>query len=401
MSSIFVLLPASPATAQTEFEYLVADGRSMTAHASAAAPLLPQPAGAGSEVVAIAPASALSWHRVDLPQGTGPRSPRLRAVLEGLLEERLLDDPETLHFALEPAPAAGQPAWVAVCDRAWLRSALQVLEAAGRPASRVVPEFAPEGEPTLHAVGDPEQPWLVRTGEDGVVHLPLAAASLALMPPLPDTAPVYSEPAVAQLAEQLLQHTPQLQPPFQRLLAAAQTRWDLAQFEFASSGRARAMKKLSTGWADLLHAPQWRPARWAAVLLLAVQLVGLNAWAWKETSSLAAKRQASRDILTQTFPSVRAVVDAPVQMERETAALRQRTGASSSRDLEAMLGALAAAAPPGRALTSIDYNGTELRVRGLAGSDAEAQPIAQSLRARGYTASLQGDTLVVRQEGQP
>src|SRR4051812_42786250 len=103
MSSIFVLLPTRQVTASSEFEYLVSpDGRSMAAHASAPAALLPPPAGAGSEVVAIAPAAALSWHRVELPKGTGPRSPRLRAVLEGLLEDRLLDEPDQLHFALEP-----------------------------------------------------------------------------------------------------------------------------------------------------------------------------------------------------------------------------------------------------------------------------------------------------------
>jgi general secretion pathway protein L len=230
--------------------------------------------------------------------------------------------------------------------------------------------------------------------------LPLAATSLAMLPTLPESTPVFSEPAVAALAEQLLQHAPRLQPAPQRLLAAAQTRWDLAQLEFASSGRARAMKKLSTGWADLLRAPQWRPARWAAALLVAVQLVGLNAWAWKERSSLAAKKDASRAILTQAFPNVRVVVDPPVQMEREVAALRQRTGAASGSDLEAMLGALAAVAPAGRTLTSIEYSGTELRVRGLAANEAQAQPVVQSLRARGYAATVQGEVLVVRPEAQ-
>ena len=128
MSSLYLLLPTQPATAQTEFEYvLTPDGRAAGRHASAQAALLPLPAGAGSELVAIAPASALSWHQVELPKGTNARSPRLRAVLEGLLEDKLLDEPEALHFALAPnAPATG-PVWVAVCDRAWLRAGLQVL----------------------------------------------------------------------------------------------------------------------------------------------------------------------------------------------------------------------------------------------------------------------------------
>jgi general secretion pathway protein L len=279
---------------------------------------------------------------------------------------------------------------------------LQALEAAGRPVSRVVPEFAPEGDPILYALGEEDAAQLAFAGRQGVLLVPLSAASLTLLPPdLPDSTPVIAEPAVAALAEELLQQAPRLQSPAERLLTSAQTAWDLAQFEFTSSGRARAFKKLSRSWADLLRAPQWRPARWAVAVLVAVQLLGLNVWAWKERSSLAAKREAGSALLTQTFPNVRAVVDAPQQMEREVASLRQVTGGVSGRDLEAMLGALATAVPPGRSATGLEYTGTELRVRGLATSDAQAQPLLSALRGRGYTGSLQGDALVVRQEGQP
>ncbi len=101
--------------------------------------------------------------------------------------------------------------------------------------------------------------------------LPLASQALPLLPPLPEGVPCVAEPAVAALAEQVLQRQPGLQQAPQRWLQAAQSPWDLAQFEFSSSGRARALKKLGTAWADLLAAPQWRPARWGAVLLVARQ----------------------------------------------------------------------------------------------------------------------------------
>jgi len=401
MSSLYLLLPTQPATAQTEFDYvLTPDGRAVGRHASAPAALLPQPTGAGSEVVVIVPIAALSWHQVDLPKGTTARSPRLRAVLEGLLEDKLLDDPGTLHFALQPSPPVGTGAWVAVCDRAWLRTALQVLEGAGCPVGRVVPEFAPEGETTLFAVGEAENARLVCAGRDGVLLLPLAATSLALLPSLPDDTPVIAEPAVAAQAEQLLR-VPALMQPSERRLQAGRTTWDLAQGEFANSSRTRAFKKFSTGWGDLLRGPQWRPARWGAVLLVLVQLIGLNAWAWKERSALAAKRDGARGILSQTFPSVRVIVDAPLQMEREVAALRQAAGGTSGRDLETMLGALANAVPPGRSATALEYTGGELRIRGLAGGAADAQPLQASLRSQGYAATVQGDLLVVRPETAP
>jgi general secretion pathway protein L len=401
MSSLYLLLPSTTATPQTEFAFVVSpDGRSVVRHGSAAAALLPPVTGAGAEVVAVAPVAALSWHRVELPKGVTARSPRLRPVLEGLLEDRLLDEPEELHFALEPRPAAEGAAWVAVCNRVWLRSALQVLEAAGRPVSRVVPEFAPEGAPALAVQGEAEHPQLVCAWTDGVITLPLAHASLPLLPALPENTPLVAEPAVAAAAEQVLGHSPRLQPAHLRVLASAQTAWDLGQGEFASSSRTRAFKKLSTGWGHVLRAPQWRPARWAAAAIVVVQLVGLNAWAWRERSTLAAKRDAARSILTQTFPNVRAVVDAPVQMDREVAALRQVTGGVSPRDLESMLGALAAVAP-GRSATAVEYTGNELRVRGITSSADQAQAVAQSLRPRGYTAAQEGDVLVVRQGVQP
>ena len=402
MSSLIFLLPNASVAAATEFAYLVTpDGRSIGDHASAPAALLPRPSGAGGEVVAIAPLSALSWHQVELPKGVTAASPRLRAVLEGLLEDRLLDEPETLHFALQPNAKAGTPVWVAVCARQWLRDAVQVLEAAGRPISRIVPEFAPDGPAALHAVGEPETATLVLTGNDGVLTVPLAAQGLAIVPSLPEDARRVAEPAVAALAEQLLQHPVQLQQATQRWLQAAQSGWDLAQSEFASSNRARAAKRLAALWGDVLRAPHWRPARWGAIVLVVANLLGLNAWAWKERSSLDAKRESVRRVLTTTFPQVKVVVDAPLQMEKEVALLRQTAGATSGRDLEAMLGELAAVAPAQARLTSIEYTGGELRVKGLASSPPDAAALGESLRSRGYAAELRGETLVLTPRDAP
>ena len=123
MSALLVLLPPQPVTASTEFEYAVSrDGSTVDSHGAAQAALLPAAARAGAEVVALVPATMLSWHRVELPKGTSARSPRLRAVLEGLLEDRLLDEPEGLHFAIQPNARGAGPLWVATCDRAWLTS---------------------------------------------------------------------------------------------------------------------------------------------------------------------------------------------------------------------------------------------------------------------------------------
>ncbi len=396
MRTLIVTLPP-PGEAANEYAYVLSpDGLQVGSAASAAAALLPLPTGAGAEVVAVVPARALSWHQVDLPKGTSAASPRLRAVLEGLLEDRLLDEPGDLHFALQPQAKPGAPAWVAACDRAWLRTAVQALETAQRPVSRIVPELWP-GEPAaLYVTGEPGRATMILADDSGVVIWPVAGELHAGVPALPDTVAVVAEPAVAGVAEQALQRPVMLQQAPQRHLLAAQSPWDLAQFDLASSGRSRAFKKFSTGWAGLLRSPQWRAARWGLVALLLANLVGLNAWAWMERSALKSKREQIRTALTGTFPAVRVVVDAPVQMEREVAALRQATGAASGRDLESMLAALAAAAPPGLAPTSIEFTGNELRLKG-AGAAPAAQQAGPSLQAFGYRTSSEGDTLVVRQ----
>ena len=399
MSSLLVSLPLEPATNATEWAYaLTGDGGTVADQGKAPAALLPMPRGTGAEVVAIVPVQALSWHRVDLPRGVAPGTPRLRAALEGLLEEQLLDDTETVHLAVQPGARAGEPAWVAICDRAWLRNALQLLDAAGRPVSRIVPEFAPEGSPSLTAIGDADQPFVVASGAEGVLALPLSPASLPLLPALAEDAPRFAEPAVAALAEQLLPQPWTLQQAPQRWAQSARSRWDLGQFDFASSSRARALRKIASGWGEVLHGAAWRPARWAAVLLVALNLVGLNAWAWKERSSLEAKREAVRRTLRETFPQVKVIVDAPVQMEREVAALRQQTGMASPRDLDALLGALAAALPPSRTPGTLEYGGGQLRAAGLVLTPEEFRGVAAHLKTLGYSAASEGNVLVLNAE---
>ena len=60
-----------------------------------------------------------------------------------------------------------------------------------------------------------------------------------------------SESAVASLAEQTLGRPVALVSASERALQAARSRWDLAQFDLASSGRTRALRKAG----GLLGAP--------------------------------------------------------------------------------------------------------------------------------------------------
>ena len=405
MSLLLIALPPGP---PADYAFATsADGQGVSAHGSAAPALLPA-AGRGVEVVAVVPAARLSWQAVQLPRGVGPGAPRLRSILEGLLEEQLLDEPARLHLALAPGAQGGARAWVAVCERAWLAAHLAALDAAGRPPARIVPELSPEHGPTrLWLSGEPERPWLLMSGDGvpgGAQALPFGPGSAALLPAAAADASapeLLAEPALAALAEQAFQRPVAIRSAAERLLHASRSPWDLAQLEFSRGGRARAARRAGTLWRDFLHAPAWRPARWALALLLLVNLAGLNLLAWRTGQALAAQRQAQQVLLTDTFPQVKVVVDAPVQMAREVAALRQATGAASGRDLEPMLQAFGQLALTQQAPTAIEFEAGELRLKGLtlaAGALAEANP---RLRPLGLHLRTEGDTAVLRQEGAP
>ncbi|WP_296445122.1 type II secretion system protein GspL [Rhodoferax sp. UBA5149] len=405
MTTLIVTLPPEPADPGALYDYvLTPDGSTLGEQSRAPLALLPLVGKAGGDVVAVVTAQHLSWHQVQLPKGTLGRhffqeggALRVRSVLEGLLEDRLLDDTEQLHFAIEPRPATDAPVWVAVCERAWLRAALQALEQSGRPVSRIVPEFAPESlGDTLYVMGEPDAAHMVCAAQGSVAVWPLSKASVALLN-WPEEKTIVAEPAVVALAEQLFKRTVTLQQSAQRQLQAAQGAWDLAQFDLVNSSSARTWKRWSAWISSFARSPRWRAARLALLALLAINLAGLNAWAWKEQSLLSVQRLAIREVLTTTFPNVRVVIDAPVQMAKEVAALQQASGAPSGRDLESILAAFGSVAPVGTAPSAIQFIAGEARLKGLKLSEEEISSISFKLRSQGYAVSGEGDSVLIKQ----
>jgi general secretion pathway protein L len=360
--------------------------------------------------ILVVPARALSWHQVDLPKV--PKT-RLRAALDGLLEERLLDDTSAMAFALSPEAQTGKAAvgaWVAACDKAWLNSAVQAFDAAGCRITQVVPEFWPQTEPQIVASGTPEEAWITRADAQGVMTVPLRAGDTsgvldALLANFPSETPVLAEPAVVALAEEALSHKVALRQHSEGLLHSATSLWELAQFEQSLSGDSQGVKSVLRQWQNFWQSPAWRPVRWGLAALLLANIVGLNVWAWQQQSSLTAKRTLMNNILTQTFPNVKTVVDAPLQMNRELIALRQSTGANTAQNFESLLSASGstnlAVAGVFIAPTAIEYvaNGINLKGVKLAGNDLTA---AQTkLKTLGYTLTQAGDTASVKVQVAP
>ena len=175
----------------------------------------------------------------------------------------------------------------------------------------------------------------------------------------------------------------------------------MAQFDLLYNRSTRTRKHLSALVSSFFRAPRWRAARWATVALVVVNLAGLQACAWKERSALAAQRAAIQGTLTATFPDVRVVVDAPVQMARALADLQRRNGAASTADMETMLAQFQAAAPDTPAPAAIEYVAGELRLKGLDPAAPALTGVASRLQPQGYSARREADTLVMKEERRP
>lgn len=332
---------AEVAPAPPEFDYLLsADGRTVTHSGRAAAAQLPR----AERLVLVAADDDVAWHRIDIPKAPAAR---LRAALAGAMEDELLDDAQALHYALGPGAASGSAGWVAVMHRGWLADTLATLEAAGREVDLVAPASWPRaatsGHFRLHDGNAP--PVLVVEGPQGVACVGLEGTlARSLLPADAHGVRCTATAAAAAAAERWLDAAVTVLGDAERALAAASSPVDLRQFDLAA--RHRGLRALREGWRRLQQA-QWRAARTGLVALVAVQVAGLNAYAWQQQHALDARRQAMDELLRSTFPGVRTVLDAPLQMQRESERARAQAGRAGDGDLETLLGAAAAAWPDG------------------------------------------------------
>jgi general secretion pathway protein L len=420
MSTLIVHLPIEATGAAPSMAYsLTIDGVTLASDGMTTADLLPT----ATELVAVVPAACLAWHAATLPTGTlKAAASRQRSVLEGLLEEQLLDEPAHVHLALPPKGHAYATTWIAACQAAWLTQALAPLRAAGRAVHRIVPEAQPlpPGEPAILTLLAPDTQgtaphsgagWAVLADTLGVMALPvhdsapwlsdwtsLANAGLQPTDHSGVAAPLThglcrSEPSMAGLIQGLSDIPVLLETAAERRIRAANSRWNLAQFGFSSGTTLN--HRLRTSAMSFAFAPLWAPVRWGLLALATAHLIGLNAWAWHVSTDIVQRKQAVVQTLTQTFASVKVVIDAPVQMEREIVRLRQSRGASTPGDLTSMLAALAQASPAELTLTHIDYTPGEARVRLMPAPGVSTDPLPAALERQGYRLRRDGDVWVI------
>lgn len=380
-------LAPPPADAWVDWA-LSTDGQTLGAHGRSRLTELPED---GGERVLVTPPRALSWHRVALPK---VGAARWRAALDGLLEDRLLQEPSALHMALAPGARGGDTVWVAVADKSWLQGWLLRLAEAGRAVGRVVPGMAPgEGEALAWVHGDdPESPWLSVRQTQGVWHLPLAAATPERLETEDDGLRWRAEPAVSAAAEARCGRPCPLWTRGDWLLAACASAWDLAQFDLRQLTGARRWAGWRRGLQTLWHAPAWRPARWGLALLLLAQLAGLNALAWHRDQTLQARQAAVGQVLRDSFPDVGLVLDAPRQMAQALNRLSRASAAVQPHDLEALLTTLGGLPGlRGPALVGLRYAADEVELDLSPEAMAARTTLEPALMAAGWRVRHEGD----------
>lgn len=379
----------------TEFEFVLSnDGIGFGSQGRCAAALLPK----ASSVIAVLSDSDVAWHRITLPKAPAQR---LRAALGGVLEDQLID--EDVHLAVAPNAVPGQPAWIAAVHRPWLVQVLATLEKAQVFVDRVAPSSWPDDPPSGHFAEDADAPddsveSLVLTWAhvDGVASLKLKGGlARALLPfPLPEGVRWTATPGVAMTAGAWLGAPMSVMTPGQRALQAGRTTWNLRQFELTP--RNRGMRALR----DLLRrvlSPAWRPVRVGLAALVAVQLLGLNLYAYGQQRAVERRQAAMVQLLRDTFPQVRAVLDAPVQMQREVDALRGAAGRTGETDLEPLLQAAASAWPAARpAVENLRFEPGSLTLAAPGWTNEEIEQFRARLQPAGWQVESIDNRLVLR-----
>ena len=352
--------------------------------------------------------------------------PKLRLALPNLVEDRLVQDAQQCHIALGPrlgaAPARGwraprepQSRALMIADRAWVRFILDtfgahkhrtchllpaqlclpfetpatVLQAeAANDAERAEPSLDAPAEPVVAVAetavavatialdaappSDPDAPAAVditvRTGPAdgyGLRLMPANVGNWLAIAPAPATLMV--SPALRELAPTLSTDPVAATLDWATWAAGARAALasgeaDLCQFDFANGGMA------SVDWR------RWRLPIALAVLIVMVQLIGMNA-RWLTLRAEQKRLDAAMRTQLQTaFPNTPVILDPPAQMRRQVEQLRLAAGKSAPEDFLPLADRFAQAATglAPDALLALDYHGRALTVTLKDGTDTAA-----------------------------
>lgn len=338
---------------------------------------------------------------VSLLHATLPQLPpaKLQKALPNFVEEMLLQDVGACAFAIGEA-ANKDERLVAVIDKVWLEFVIGAFERRGLWVTAAWP-----AQLTL-----PLEPgsWSMLCVNDGIALRRTSDEGSGWVSS--DHAQARAETIVAALS-----HCAATEKPPSRISAFCDDPSWASALESAgkSLGVSIRMSSLSAARAcplDLLAArPSTAGQRWLgsidwlawrlplglAAACLVAWLVGLNIhWAQLTSERNALKASLERKF-RQTFPNTPVVVDPMLQMQRQVATLRSRSGQSGPEDFGPLLGRLPAALG-GRqdAVAGIEYREGRLRLRfapTFVESRASREGLIEAFRRQGLQLKFDGE----------
>lgn len=401
MSTLYIRHPSKAASdADTILEVppclfaLVADNGVIEREGSAALAVLSDAIRQAKRVVLLLAASDVSLLRVKVP----PLSiARLKAALPNLVEDQLMSDPADCVFVAGPLSDGLRT--VAVVQRAWLESLSSALTAQGArqltvlPAQLCLPYQAEAGAATA-AIAEcaHETDITLRLSQQDGIGLSVTASGntarqeviAALRTIVPQAALTLYVPAAS--VDSYQQVASEANDAGLNVLPDSWSHWVAG----ANNLGLDLMAGLGAGAGPQID---WRPWRWPfglALLLILVNLFGLNLdW-------LRMKREANllRAGMTQTFqatfPKEQVIVDPMAQMRQKLAAAKHDAGQLAADDFTALAATFGAAwasvmqsgkgAVP--AIATLEYRERSLLVRFKPGAEASATEMSAALAAR-------------------
>jgi type II secretion system protein L len=355
------------------------------ARLGSAAELAADPAARAAELIMVVPAQKVALRAVAFAAG---ERRLLRQTVPYSLEDELIDEIDTQHFALGAAADGRVP--VAVVERRWLAAWLERCRGAGLDIKYALPEqlLLPWREGCWSLLPESGR-WLVRTGPYSGFALEPVDAALALQllldgaAELPRQLLVYTNaeagaaPLLAQLPELLRGIVEVLAVPAPALPAPGAPRLDLLQGAFARSLPWRRW------WRE------WKKPALALGIAVAAQL----AFMLIQHQRLERQNVDLRRQIEQAYRSVEprgAMVEPERQLRRKVLALQGQHGGGALALLQQVGAALKGVAGVGvQNLTYSDRQG-EIRLSISAAAFKDVEAVRAAIAAGGLDAQLIG-----------
>lgn len=347
------------------------------------------------ECIAIAAPDRVLSVSAKLPPGSRRR---WQEALRFVAEEYTLPDPELNHAVPGPTLPDGRM-MLAVVDKPWLKHLVEACRTANLPLRRVVPEtFLPAFTPGTWTLIWDGSSGFVRTGTASGMALDNGdadAAPLALRLLL-NSALNNAEPSLPKKIEvrfsQPVPEANRILPQWGDLPAtlSAGAAWDWRHAPIPDDtlnllwGDFAPRTRISELW------PYLRPAALIMLAVLGVEVIGANLeWVMLAQEKKALTQEMERSFRT-AFGEGHALVNAPLQMQRNLAELRHTAGLPDDGDFLPLLDASAAtfSALPAGSVLGLHFESGRFDVDVKLARSSDFQDLRQRLQNKGLGVQL-------------